>query len=62
MYLHTGDVLLVVDQRSLDRLPFGYHLVLQVPTRTARELGYNNIAVAEEVDIEVDVVDRLCTC
>jgi hypothetical protein len=62
MYLHAGDVLLVVDQRSLDCLSFGHHFVLQVPTRTARELGYNYIAVAEEVDVEVDVVDGLCTC
>jgi hypothetical protein len=38
---------------------FGYHLVLQCPTCAARKLGNDDVAVAEEVDVEIDVVNRL---
>jgi hypothetical protein len=49
----------LVNSRHFDSLPLGYHLVLQIPARSASKLCHHIIAVAEKVDIKVDVVDWL---
>ena len=49
----------LIDSRHLDPLVLGYHFVLEGPTRSASKLCNNDIAVAEEVDIEVDMMNRL---
>ena len=46
-------------QLDIDLLRFGYHLVLQVPAHTSAELSDDNVAVAEEVHVEIDVRARL---
>jgi len=33
--------------------------VLQIPACTPRKLGYYDVAVSEQVDVKIDVVDRL---
>ena len=52
-------VFLFVDGGNIDRLVGGQHVVAQRPAGTARELGDNDVAVAEELDVKVDVVDGL---
>lgn len=49
----------LVNSRHFDSLLRGYHRVFQTPTRSASKLGDNNIAVAEKVDVKVDVVNWL---
>jgi hypothetical protein len=40
-------------------MALGYHFMLEGPAGAAGELGDNDIAVAEKVDVEIDVVDGL---
>jgi hypothetical protein len=49
----------LIDDLDLVDLAVGYHLVLEGPTCATGEFGYNDVAVPEEVYIEVDVVNRL---
>lgn len=49
-------VLDLVDGLYLVDLAIGYHLVLEVPAGAAGQFGYNDVAVAEEVDVKIDVV------
>jgi hypothetical protein len=60
--LDTIHMLDLVDSLDFVDLTVGYHLVLEGPACATGKFGYNDIAVAEEVDIEVDVVDGLLTC
>jgi pterin-4a-carbinolamine dehydratase len=48
----TGKALLA---HHLDLLVFGNHLMLQVPTRASAQLSHNDIAIAQHVDIEIDM-------
>lgn len=48
-----------VAQLDIDLLRFGYHLVLQVPAGASAELGDDDVAVAEEVHVEIDMGARL---
>ena len=59
MNLDTKRVFDSINRVDLSRLALGYHFVLKFPARAACELRYNDIAVAKEVDVEVDVVDWL---
>lgn len=43
----------------VDLLILGHHLMLKGPGEAATQLGNDDVAVAEEVDIEVDVGDGL---
>lgn len=43
----------------LDDLVLGHHLVLEWPTGAAAQLRDDDVAVAQQVNIEVDVVDGL---
>jgi hypothetical protein len=52
-------VILFVDRDDVILMTLWYHLVLEFPASTASKFSYNDIAVTEEVDIEVDVVNRL---
>lgn len=52
-------VLLLVDASHIHGLVGGQHIVVQRPAGAARELGDDDVAVAEELDVEVDVVDGL---
>ena len=54
-------LLVVVLVRSLDfnLLTLGYHLVVEGPASTASELSHNDIAVSQQLNVEVDVVDGL---
>jgi hypothetical protein len=49
----------LVDCRDLVLMALGYHLVLEGPTSAACEFGNNDIAVAEEVDVKVNVMNGL---
>ena len=49
----------LVDRRYFYALVFGYHVVFQVPSCSACQLCNNNVAVAEKVDVEGNVVNRL---
>jgi len=49
----------LVHRRNLVLVALGYHFVLEGPAGATSELGYDDVAVAEEVDVEVDVVDGL---
>jgi len=50
------------DCHDLILVPLGYHLVRESPAGAAGEFGDDDIAVAEEIDVEVDVVDWLLQC
>lgn len=41
----------------VDHLVLGDHLMVQVPARAAAQLGDDDVAVAQQVDVEVGVVD-----
>lgn len=43
----------------IDALALGYHLVLQRPAQSAAQLRHHGVAVAQQVDVEVDVADAL---
>jgi hypothetical protein len=49
----------LVHSRHFDLVALGYHFVLESPAGAAGELGHDDVAVAEEVDVKVDVVDGL---
>jgi len=49
----------LVHRRYLILVTLGYHFVLEGPAGATGELGYDDVAVAEEVDVKVDVVDWL---
>lgn len=59
--LDTIRMLNIINGADLGRLALGYHLMLEVPAGTSCELRYDNVAITKEVDVEVDVVDRLCS-
>jgi len=59
MNLDRRNVIHLIRQLHLRRLPLGYHLVFQRPPRPSRQLRNHDVAVAEEVDVEIDVVDRI---
>jgi hypothetical protein len=52
-------VLFLVDSLDFHLLSLGYHLVVEGPASAASELGYNDVAVSQELDVKVDVVDGL---
>jgi hypothetical protein len=52
-------VILFVDRDNVIVMTLWYHLVLEFPTSAAGKFSDNDIAVTKEVDIEVDVVNRL---
>lgn len=49
----------LVDGRYLVVVALGYHFVVEGPASTACEFGNNDIAVTQEVDVKVDVVNGL---
>lgn len=49
----------LIDSRDFYPLILGYHFVLEVPARPASQLRNNDVAVTEEVDVEVDMMNRL---
>jgi hypothetical protein len=55
-------MLFLVNGRNVDGLVFREHVVFQGPAGAASELGDNDVAVAEELNVKVDVVDWLLTC
>lgn len=57
--LHTVYVIDFVHRYDFVLMALGYHFVRESPAGAASELGYDDVAVAEEVDVEVDVVDGL---
>ena len=51
-----------VDGRHFYLLVLGYHGMFEVPTCSAGQLSDDNVAVAEQVDVEGNVMDRLWYC
>ncbi len=49
---------MAVLELRLDDLTLGDHLVSQIPSGTSAEFGDHDIAVTEQIDVEVDVRDR----
>jgi hypothetical protein len=49
----------LVDGRNLVLVALGYHFVLEGPASAAGEFGDYHVAVSEEIDIEIYVVDGL---
>lgn len=49
----------LVDCRDFNLVVLGYHLMFEDPASAACEFGNNDIAVAKEVDVKVDVVNGL---
>lgn len=52
-------VVFLVEAGDVDGLVGRQHFVLETPAGAARKLGDDDITVAEELHVEVDVVDRL---
>jgi hypothetical protein len=42
---------------DVDLLVGGDHVVVQIPTKVSAQLGHDHVAVAEQVDVEIDVVN-----
>lgn len=49
----------LVDHRDFVLVALGNHFVLEGPASAACEFGNDDVAVTEEVDIEIDVMDGL---
>lgn len=47
------------NRHHIDQLPRRNHFMLEWPASTATQFRHDDVAVAEEVDIKVDVVARL---
>jgi len=45
-----------IDRRNLVLMALGYHLMFEGPACAAGEFGDDDIAVSEEVDVEINVV------
>jgi hypothetical protein len=52
-------MLALINSLDLDLLPGRYHLVFEIPARATSKLGNDNVAVAQKVDVEFYVMDRL---
>jgi hypothetical protein len=52
-------MILFIDCNDVVLVALWYHLVLEFPASAAGKFSDNDIAVTEEIDVEVNVVDRL---
>ena len=52
-------MLFFIDRHNVHRLILGQHIMVQLPSCTTRKLSNNNIAVAQELNVKVDVMDGL---
>jgi hypothetical protein len=52
-------VVFLINRLDLNLLSLGYHLVVQGPAGTAGEFSHNDVAVSQELNVEVDVIDGL---
>jgi hypothetical protein len=58
-WLDAIDMFNLIDSLYFVGLALRYHLMLEVPAGAAGEFSYDYVAVAEEVDVKVDMVDWL---
>lgn len=49
----------LIDRRDFVLVALGYHFVVEGPASAACKFGNNDIAVAEEIDVKVDVMNGL---
>lgn len=57
--LDARNVICIIDNGDVDLLTLGDHFVIEIPTCASSEFRNNDVAVTEEIDVEVDVMDRL---
>jgi hypothetical protein len=51
-----------VDRGNFDFVILGYHIVLELPAGASGKFGDDSITISEEVNVEVDMIDRLSLC
>lgn len=51
-----------VDDGNVDSMVIGDHMVLELPAGAPGKFGDDSITISEEVNIKVDVMNRLVLC